>query len=312
MRLIIRLLPFACLLWFLAWLPRAVPPVHADDSALRVGIPETFFPDMGPILIREITEPFAVLLRKTAGVECEPVTGGQPLAVARRLSENKLQLAVLHGIEFAWAQEKYADLQPLMIAIRAQRDFCAYVLVHKDSAPASFADLKGKNIAVPKRTTEGCRLFLDRLCRRNGTKRPADFFAHVVHPADVETVLDNLARGKYPAALVDTNGLDFYKDLKPGVFARFKVLANSEPFPPLVLAYRKSALPDAMLTRIRTGLRVAGNTDMGRELMKIWHIHRFAAVPDNLPQTLADSLKRYPPPSAPAGGEAGAAKASKN
>ena len=308
MRLMIRFLPFACLLFSLAWLPTTVPPVHADDSALRVGIPSTFFPEMGPVLIREVTEPFALLLRKTSGVESEPVTGGQPLAVARQLHENKLQLVVLHGFEFAWAREKYADLEPLITALRAHKDFCACVLVRKDGAPASFADLKGKDIAVPKHTTQGCRLFLDRLCREKGTQRPADYFAHVVHPSNVETALDNLARGKYPAALVDTNGLDFYKDLKPGVFARFKVLVESKAFPPLVLAYRKGALADGMLTRIRMGLRVAGETEVGRDLIKIWQIRRFAAVPDNLTQTLADSLKRYPPPSAPAVSEAGAAK----
>jgi ABC-type phosphate/phosphonate transport system substrate-binding protein len=296
----------------LAWLPWTAARVQADDDTLRVGIPETFFDDMGPVLVREVTEPFALLLRKTSGVKSQPVTGGQPLAVARRLSENKLQLAILHGCEFAWARAKYADLEPLMIANRAHRDYCAYVLVRKESAPAGFADLKGKDIAVPKRATQGCRLFLDRLCRQNGGQRPADYFAHVVHPAGVETGLDNLARGNYTAALVDTNGLDFYKDLKPGVFARFKVLAQSEPLPPIVLAYRKGALADAMRTRIRMGLRVAGDTDVGRDLMKIWHIHEFAGVPDHFAQTLADSLKRYPPPSAPAAGEDGAAKASKN
>ncbi len=71
----------------------------------------------------------------------------------------------------------------------------------------------------------------------------------------MESALDDVVRGKYPAALVDTSGLEFYKDLKPGVFARLKVLVQSEVFPPVVIVYHKGALNDATLARIRNGLR---------------------------------------------------------
>lgn len=294
MRSTIRLL--VCLLLWSAWSSAGAPHVCAGDGTLRIGVPQTFFHDMSAALIREMTDPFADVMRETSGLKSEPVTGGAPLAVARQLHENKLQLAVLHGFEFAWAQREYADLQPLMIAVRTHKDFCADVMVRKDGGPASFADLKGKDLAVPKRTTEGCRLYIEQLCRQNGAQRPADFFAHIVHPTDVETGLDDLARGKFPAVVVDTNGLEFYKDLKPGVFARFKVLVQSEPFPPLVIVYHKGALSDATLARIRKGLPAAGETETGRDMMKTWHIRAFAAVPDDFAQAMAASLKRYPPP----------------
>lgn len=299
MRYVIRLLLF-CLSAMLAG-ASTVPTtsqLFAGDSVLRIGIPATFFHDMSPALIREMTEPFADVLRETGGLKGKPVTGGKPLAVAGQLHENKVQLVVLHGIEFAWAQQKYADLQPLMIAVRTHKDFRASVMVRKDGGPARFADLKGKDLAVPKRTIEGCRLFVDRLCRENGAQRPGDFFAHVVHPTDVESGLDDLARGKLAAVLVDTNGVEFYKDLKPGVFARLRVLAQSEPFAPLVIAYHKGALSEATLKRIRDGLPAAGKTEAGRDMMKTWHIQAFAAVPGDFADSMAASLKRYPPPAA--------------
>ncbi len=108
-----------------------------------------------------------------------------------------------------------------------------------------------------------------------------------------------MARGKFPAVVVDTNGLAFYKDLKPGVFARFKVLVQSEPIPPLVIAYHKGALSDTTLARIRNGLRAADKTEVGRDLMKTWHIRSFAAVPADFAQAMAENLKRYPPPAKP-------------
>jgi ABC-type phosphate/phosphonate transport system substrate-binding protein len=291
MRCTSGVLPACLALWL-----SSLAPLHAGDTPLRIGIPETFYHDMSPALIREVTDPFADVLRETSGLKGEAVTGGKPLAVARQLHENKLQLAVLHGFEFAWAQQQYPDLQPLMIADRTSKDYRACILVRKDAAPPGFADLKGKDLAIPKKTGEGCRLFLDKLCEQNGAKRPNEYFAHIVRPTDIETGLDDLARGKYPAVLVDTNGLEFYKDLRPGVFGRFKVLVQSEPFAPLVIAYHKGALPEATLTRIRDGLRAAGKTENGREMMKTWRIRAFSAVPEGFAQAMAVSLKRYPPP----------------
>jgi ABC-type phosphate/phosphonate transport system substrate-binding protein len=287
----IRLLPTLLLL------PLAAPnAVCAGDGVQRIGIPATFYHDMSPVLIRQVTDPFADVLRETTGLKGEPVTGGAPMAVAAKLHDGKLQMAVLHAFEFAWARAKYPDLEPMMLAARTAKDYRACVLVRKDGGPASFADLKGKELAVPKRTTEGCRRFIAELCKANGARQPSEYFSKIVHPTDVETALDDLARGKYPAVLVDSGGLDFYKDLKPGVFARFKPLVQSEPFAPLVVVYRMGALSDATLTRIRDGLRAAAKTEIGRDMMKTWHIESFEAVPADFAQTLAATLKRYPPP----------------
>jgi ABC-type phosphate/phosphonate transport system substrate-binding protein len=290
MRSTTRLLP-GCLLCVLTALPGAL----AGDTSLRIGIPQTFFHDMSPELIRQVTDPFADVLRETTGLKGEPVTGGDPLAVARLLSEDRLQLAVLHGFEFAWAQQKYPNLEPLMIAVRADRDYRAHVVVRAEGAPASLAELKGKDLAVPKRATESCRLYLQQLCEREGTHGLEDFFGRIVRPTDVETGLDDLVRGKFAAAVVDSYNLAFYKDLKPGVFTRLKVLMQSDVLPPLVIAHHKGALPEATLARIRDGLRASAKTDAGRDIMKLWHVSAFGPVPDDFATTMAAALKTYPP-----------------
>ncbi len=146
------------------------PPLSAGDTPLRIGIPETFFHDMSAALIRESTDPFADVLREASGLRGEAVNGSVPLAVARQLSEDRLQLAVLHSFEYAWVRQEYPELQPLMIAVRSGQDKRTYILVRKDNTAAGFTDLKGKDLALPKRTKAHCRLYVERLCQGAGAR----------------------------------------------------------------------------------------------------------------------------------------------
>src|SRR5262249_48785395 len=157
----------------------------------------------------------------STGLAGQLVVACGPFAAAGELFDRKLDLAVFHSFEFAWVQQKHPELRPFMVAVNSQRSVCAYVLVRKeDSTLASFADLKGKDFSVPKRTREHCRLFLERTCQADSPCTVKDYFNRVVASENVETALDDLCLGKVQAALVDTIGLEFYKDLKPGCFAR--------------------------------------------------------------------------------------------
>jgi ABC-type phosphate/phosphonate transport system substrate-binding protein len=293
MKCIHRFLPAAIV--GLVTVAAAVSPTPGGDGMLRIGIPKTFFHDMSEGLIREATEPFAESLRESTGLRGEAITGGDPLAVARQLKAGKFQLAVLHQFELAWAKQKDPDLEPLVVAVRTVQDYRVSVVVRKDASAKTFADLKGKDLAVPKRSTEACWLYLDQLCDRNGGT-PKQVLSHVVHGKDVESALDDVVRGKYTAAVVDSHGLEFYEDLKPGVFARLRVLEQSDTFPPDVVVYEKGSLSDATLTRIRDGLSKVATTANGRDMMKLWRVTSFQPVPADFSQTLATCLKTFPTP----------------
>jgi ABC-type phosphate/phosphonate transport system substrate-binding protein len=275
-----------------------VPRARAGDVPLRVSIAETFFHDVPKALVKTVTQPLVAVMHDTAGLKGEFIAGADAFTVGKQLCDGALHLAVLHGFEYAWVQQKHAQLRPLMVAVNSERPIQAYIVVLKKGAPVTFADLTGKDFAVPKRTKEHCRLFVERQCRCNGMHGAEEFFAHVNTPANVETALDELCKGKFQATVIDANGLEFYKDLKPGYFARLKILAQSEIFPPLVVVYKQGALDAATLERIRNGLRAAPKTEMGREMMKIWGITSFEPVPDTFGQTLTASLKAYPMPDA--------------
>jgi ABC-type phosphate/phosphonate transport system substrate-binding protein len=268
----------------------------AGESPLKIGMPQTFFHDMSDKMIKSYSEPFVDVLRDSTGLTGQLVRGGEPLGVAKQLVDQKLQLAVFHGAEFGWVQQKYPELRPLMVAVNSAHEVRAYVLVRKEGGPASFADLKGKDVALPERTSDPCRLFLERECRRAGAKGSKDFFGQVVRADNVESALDQLSQGKFQAAVTDAIGLTFYKELKPGVFNRLKVLAESEIFPPVVVAYRPGTLSDKTLESLRRGLATAHKTEMGQDMMKTWRITSFAAVPGNFAKQLEATLKAYPGP----------------
>ncbi len=281
----------------LAVLAAPVPKTAAEpgELALRVGMPATFFHDVPTVFVKFATEPFSTVLRETTGVNGELVVSADAFAAARDLSANKLQLAVFHSFEFGWVQQKHPELRPLMVAINSQRAVSAHVLVRKDSSFTSFADLKGKELSLPKRTREPCRLFIRHQCHIDGGCCSKDFFSRVDATANVETALDELCKGKFAAAVVDSIGLEFYKSLKPGCFARLKVLAETE-FPPAVIAYRPGGLDEATIGQLRQGMGGAHKTELGREMMKLWKITSFDPVPADYAAAVAACIKLYPCP----------------
>ncbi len=264
---------------------------NSNNTPIRIGMVRSFFTDVPKVFVDLVTEPFGAVMKHATQLDGKLVIGGDAFDVAKQIDDKQLQLGVFHSFEFAWVQRKHADLVPLMVAVSKSSELRALVLVKKDNNLATLADLKGKDIAVPKRTKEHCRLFLDKAC---GAVAPKVFFGNLVASANVETAFDDLCAGKVQAALLDTLAIDFYKDLKPGLFAKLKVLAQSEPFPPAVIAYKRGTLDEATLTKFRTGLQNAHTSDIGREMMGMWKIRAFEGVPADYTRSLAEVLKAYP------------------
>jgi ABC-type phosphate/phosphonate transport system substrate-binding protein len=291
----------------LAWiiLGKLAPRAAADGKTgaacpVKIGMVQTFFHDLPKPVIALATEPFKKVMRDTTGLTGELAVGADAFSVAGDIEGGRFQCGIFHGHEFAWVQKKHPELKPVMIAVHREHTVTAYVLVRKEGAPAAFSDLRGKDIGVPKMTREHCRLYLERTCRGccNPASRlaPKDYFAHVAAPANVETALDELCHGKYAAVLVDSVGLAFYKDLKPGCFNRLQVLTQSEAFIPAVIAYRQGTVNSATLATFAAALRSADRTELGKEMLKMWKISSFEPIPANFAQQLEASIKAYPPP----------------
>ena len=193
-----------------------------------------------------------------------------------------------------------------MIAVYKTPQIRAHLVVKDDGGAADVAGLKGKICAVPFRSREHCRLFLEKQCEMVCKGTPASFFEKVTKPLSAETAMDEVLMGKVGAAVIDEVLYENYRDVKPGCFARLRILKTSDVFPSAVVAYKQGAVSDEMLNRFRDGMISANRNERGRDLMNLWKITSFETAPADFGETVANIVQGVP---GPGGGDAGVADA---
>lgn len=290
-----RWLPWTAALVALA----GVGTTHAAEPKveLKIGMLSGMFRDQQPAVVQALSKPFRDLMTRHVGYDGDVEVVDDPLALCERLRENKVQLGVFHGFEFAWAQQKCEDLVPLIVTCPTGGCVQGMVVVHKDCPAKSIADLKGCEVLIPRGAKAHTLVFLDKL--REGL--PADTATPT--PKVVQTpedVLSAVVSGEAKAALVDVCALHGYKVLQPGAFKSLRVLTESEQFPPAVICYRKGALSDKQASRIREGLTESTKTATGKMLLTLWNLKGFESPPKDYQTCLDDILKSYPLPKAAA------------
>ena len=267
---------------------------RAADPELKIGLVGGLFRDRKPAVVRVVAKPLCALLAEHVGVDGEVEVVDGPAALADRLKDGKVQLGVFHGFEFAWAQQRCDDLIPLVIA-RPNGGVRAVLVVPADSRAKTTADLRDAAVRIPRGAKAHTLVFLDKL--RDGLP---DSTATPTPKTDQtpEEVLNAVAGGDSPAALVDAFALEGYKTLHPGGFDSLRVLARSEEFPPAVVCYRKGTLTDEQVGKIRDGMTASAKTPSGKLLMTLWNLKGFEAPPKGYQTSLDEILKAYPPPKA--------------
>src|SRR5262245_28490762 len=177
---------FCCAGLFLALsLPVPAEDLVKGNPKIRVGVAGSLFRDAPAPLVSALLKPFKSLLDTQTGINGQMVAAGDAEDLGKQLADDKVQLGVFHGFEFAWARLKHPELKPLMIAVNQQRHLKACLLVRHDSDAVGIEDLKDKVLALPRGTREHSRLFLQRLCQANG-KEPKQIFAQIATPSNME------------------------------------------------------------------------------------------------------------------------------
>jgi ABC-type phosphate/phosphonate transport system substrate-binding protein len=292
-----RTLVGAALAWCMLSLAIPVPAEELKTpEPVRIGMVSTLFNDIPPALIEFVGFPFKTLMKEFTGLEGQLKVGGDAYEVGKKLIDNKLDLAVFHGFEFGWAAQKFPSLRPLTIAVSKHRQVRAFLVVRADSDVKSFGDLKGKDVGFPRKSKEHSRLFMERSCNDCAQCNARGFFNQVLAAANVDDALDDVLRGKLQGVVTDTMSLEEYEQIKPGCFARLRVIKQSEPFPPAVVVYRDGALDAATLQKFRDGMISANQSPRGRDIMSIFKMTAFEPVPDNYAQMIADIVRHYPAP----------------
>jgi ABC-type phosphate/phosphonate transport system substrate-binding protein len=279
----------------------AQAPASPPDP-VHIGLVQSLFIDLPDPLVGVLMKPFGGLMRDLTGLNGQAASAGDAFAIGQKLKDGQLHLGVFQGFEFAWAQQKYPKLKPLMIAVYYDRHLRASVIVRADSDAKQVADLRGKELAMPIAIKGHCRLFLQRHCTdANGPCEPKAFFKQVARPEHAEAALDMVLDRQVQGAVVDDVSLACYQGVKSGPAKRLRVLKKSEVFPAGVIAYYDNgALDEATLGRFKKGLLDATGSPRARELMSLFKITSFEDIPDDYAQTLADIVRAYPPPHATA------------
>lgn len=295
-----HLTPARLLLVTLAALAAAYPigtDAAQQPKSFQVGMARSFFEDSPKILENIAAEDFQRVMKKTTGLDGRLHSKDDAFEVAAKLMAKELGVGIFFGHEFAWVQEKHPDLKPLLVAINKRKVDRAHVVVHQRNPAKTIADLEGKSFAIALGTSGQCRLFVE---RHGADRKPRDagkFFGSIEKPLMPADALDDVARGKVEATVVDTIALEFYKETKGPVFARnLKVLQESDVFPPPVIAYLPGALDDATIKQFKDGLLKAHLGSPGSELMAMWDLEAFTDVPPGFDKSLADTLRTYPAP----------------
>jgi ABC-type phosphate/phosphonate transport system substrate-binding protein len=281
----------------LLWLASAPETAAQRDKPmpLDIGASSALTPkDMTPAKEKAALESLKSFIKEQTGLDNEITHEKNWSGVADKLVKGKYQIGVFAGYEFAWAQEKHAKLKPLALAVNSQRYPIACLVVHKDSKASDFAGLRDQSLAVPASCQSLVRLFVEREAQAAGKKVDA-YFSKVLAPENTEDALDDVVDGMVGAAAVERVGLDSYKRRKPGRFKQLKELAQSRPFPPVVVAYLEGALDAKTLQRFREGLLGAARKERGEMLLTLFRLTGFEDVPRDFDKVLTETHKAYPP-----------------
>jgi len=275
---------------------------RAEDLAvpkkIKIGMVGTLFRDVPDSLIETMSKPFGILMATQTGMVGELSKTGDSTDLGQKLTDGAVQLGIFHGFEYAWAREKFPQLRPLVIAINQSPTLHAYLVVKSNSTIAGFADLKEKTLDIPKGTRGHCRLYLEARCQECGQCSAENLLGKIICSGSAEEALDEIIDGTngVAATIVDNTTLDSYKRRKPGRFGEIKVVAESEPFPAGVVVYKEGTIDEKTLTKFRDGLLNTHKSILGRQLLTLWKLTGFQAIPTEYDQMLSEIMKAYPPP----------------
>jgi ABC-type phosphate/phosphonate transport system substrate-binding protein len=271
----------------------AEPEAKEAAPSIRLGIVRSLFRDIPEPLIKITMIPFQALMLEQTGMHSDLAPPMDAFDLGKKLTNRQIELGVFQGFEFAWVREKYPDIKPLVIAVNKHRNRKAHLMVREDNAAAGVAGLKGKELAIPTRSRDHCRLFVERNCRECGSST-TEFFSKVNERLNVEDALDRLADDELQAVVVDDVALECYQLRKPGRFSQLRDLSQSDWFPDTIVAYVPTTFNKTEINRLRHGLMTADKCSVGRQLLTLWLMTAFEDLPEDFDKMLSDVTKTYP------------------
>jgi len=267
--------------------------IAEDPTTYRIGVSKSMYRDVPTELVRLAGQPFQDLMKAQMGLTGEMVPATEAMETARAIDAGKLHLGVFPGHEFAWAKEKYPDLQPLICSVYRPKEIHAVILVRYDCKATTLAEMKDSKLSLSPTLKDHARLFWERM-RAEEMEGPTPCAPKKV--ANVHEAINSLIDGEVDVTVADHADWSYFEKLYPGPAKNVKVLARSEEFPQTVLVYKKGSLSEETIAKIRNGFLTAHENPKAGRMMKMIRIDRFSTIPDTYDESLRTCLKLYPKP----------------
>lgn len=278
-------------------LPILVSSLLAGDPPVTKTISIT----ISDSVIRGQTTPAAAMIQVQPLSEVFAMVGGvrpsfsfeSPETLAKNLQEGKTNLGVVAGVELGWLGEKANGLTPLAIAFTSDIKLKAYVLMRKDNESQNILGLKGKKLAMPRRTQHHAQVFLhDRISRAGG--QPQGFFGATAVSPDTDAAIESVLDKEVDAVIVDGTSWDVFQERKPGRAKKLMVVAESPSFPTAAIIYKPGSIPEADVKKLREGLYSAHQSPFCRQILNFWRISQFIPSTPEYDQLVKGIVKDYP------------------
>src|SRR6516225_2017567 len=101
---------------------------QGKDKVLNIGSSGSMTQSTSNVKEDDALETLRSFIKDETGMENKIVNEKDWQAVVDKLVKKELQIGVLQGYEFAWAQEKEPALKPLMLAVKIHRYPAAFVV----------------------------------------------------------------------------------------------------------------------------------------------------------------------------------------
>ena len=265
--------------------------VKTSKDSLHIGLPKTLFRGFPDNALNLANKPFQRLIQDQIGMPGNVLNAPNAMEMAKQLDAGEIQLGVFHGFEFAWAQARYPQLEPLVVALPMVRDIHVYLVVAANSKITSAADLKGKSVGLPADCKDHILVYWDKVIQTEvGGKKACTVQKSISAKEALEDVID----GQIQATLVDSASFLAFQADRPGRAKKLRILQKSDLFPPAVIAYRKGTMDDDVLKRCREGLIGASNNPRATFMLSLIKLDGFGRLPANYDQQLKKTLQLYP------------------
>jgi len=272
----------------------SVPSVPAADPnrELRIGLPAPMFKDVPEAMVNAAAKPLQKMIQEKSGLTGRIEIFPDYLELANSIKTGKTDIGVFHGFEYAWVKDT-PGLVPLVVTRPNCGKVQACLVVGPNSKAKSAEDLKGACVAVPQGCKAHCMMFLERLRERlpEGVCCPGK-----PQGLTPEETLNAVLADTCQAALVDVASLIAYQKQYPGLGQQLRVLEQSTELPSAVVVYRRGALDEVTIGRIRRGLLECVSTPIGKTFAMFWQLNGFEDVTPAYLTLVNRCLEAYPAP----------------